>query len=86
MAIDVDKIAAGLNPSGIDPEIERKADEYGRRSWTMDFAPVLTNVMGDDLTPELEAKLQQALFSHKVKVLEASAERAETNKELGKRW
>ena len=86
MAIDLDKIAAGVNPSGISPEIEKKADEYGRRAWTMDVQPILTKVLGDQLTPELEAEFQQALFNHKVAVLEASEDKKETLVKLGKRW
>lgn len=86
MAIDVDKIVAGLNPSGIDPEIERKADTYGRQAWKMDFEPVLSKVMGEEFTEEFQAKLQSALFAHKVAVIEASQNRALENKELGKRW
>ena len=86
MAIDLDKVAAGVNPSGIDPAIEKKADEYGRRAWMMDMKPILEEVLGEDLTPELEANFQNALFAHKVKVLEAAEEKAATNKELGKRW
>jgi len=86
MAINLDEIAQGLNPSGIDPEIEKKADEYGRRAWTMDMQPVLSKVLGDQLTPELEAEFQNALYAHKVRVLEASQIKSETNKSLGKRW
>ena len=52
----------------------------------MDMQPVLAKVLGDQLTPELEAEFQQALFNHKVAVLEASEDKKETLVKLGKRW
>ena len=84
--VDLDKIAAGLNPSGIDPVLEAKANEYGKRSWMMDFKPVLAAVFGDEWLIANEVALQNALFSHKVSVLENLESRELERAATGKRW
>ena len=88
MALDLDKITAGLNPSGLDPEIEKKAEEYAKRSWQMDFKPVLEKVFtGDDALPiSTIAEIQQTLFEHKYQVLLNSETKAEEAKKQNLRW
>lgn len=84
--VDLDKIAAGLNPSGIDPVLEAKANEYGKRSWQMDFKPVLVGVFGEEWLATHEVALQNALFSHKVSVLENLESKELERAATGKRW
>ena len=84
--VDLDKIAAGLNPSGIDPVLEAKANEYGKRSWQMDFKPVLTAVFGEEWLVSNEVALQNALFAHKVSVLENLESKELERAATGKRW
>lgn len=84
--VDLDAIAAGLNPSGIDPVLEAKANEYGKRSWQMDFRPVLETVFGAEWLESNSVALQNALFSHKVSVLENLENRSIELKASGKRW
>ena len=88
MALDLDKIVAGVNPSGLDPEIEKKAEEYAKRSWQMDFKPVLEKVFaGDDALPiSTIAEIQQTLFEHKYQVLLNSETKAEEAKKQNLRW
>jgi hypothetical protein len=73
MALDLDKIAAGVNPSGLDPEIEKKAEEYAKRDWQMSIKPMLDAVFkpgtNDELPIQTIADLQNALFEHKYDVL-----------------
>lgn len=84
--MDISTLAVDLGPGGLDPITEKQADEYGRRSWQMDFEPVLSKVLGDEFTEEMQVALQQALFEHKYTVLtESQAKKAEKQK-VGKRW
>ena len=81
--LDLDKIAAGVNPSGLDPEIEKKAEEYAKREWQMSVKPMLDAVFtGDDSLPVTTiAELQNALFEHKYTVLlNADAKKTEAKK------
>ena len=88
MALDVDNIAAGLNPSGLDPEIEKKAEEYAKRAWLMDVKPMLDKVFkgNDELPTETIAELQNALFDHKYEVLLASDSKKAEAKKNNLRW
>ena len=89
MALDLDKIAAGVNPSGLDPEIEKKAEEYAKRSWQMDFKPVLEKVFAGEnnaLPISTIAEIQQTLFEHKYQVLLNSETKAEEAKKQNLRW
>lgn len=83
--LDLDKIAAGVNPSGLDPEIEKKAEEYAKREWQMSVKPMLDAVFvpgsQDELPIATIAELQNALFEHKYAVLlNADAKKAEAKK------
>ena len=74
-------------PSGLDPEIERLADEYARKTWVFDMEPVLKMLYPKDMDSEdFVALAQETLFQHKYKVLEESKLKKETNKKIGKRW
>jgi len=86
--IDLDKIAAGVNPSGLNPEIEKKAEEYAKRDWQMSVKPMLDVVFtgNDELPVETIADLQNALFQHKYDVLVASDEKKEAAKANKLRW
>lgn len=86
--LDLDKIAEGVNPSGLNPEIEKKAEEYAKRDWQMSMKPVLDKVFtGDNALPiETVAEIQNAMFEHKYEVLLNSAEKAETAKKSNLRW
>ena len=90
MAIDTDKIAEGVNPSGLDPEIEKKAEEYAKRDWQMSIKPVLDKVFpagtNDELPMSTIAEIQNALFEHKYEVLENAANRADEAKANKLRW
>lgn len=86
MSMDLEQLVKGLNPSGLDPELEKKADEYGRRTWQMDMAPVLEKVLGDVLTEDLVVELQQALFEHKYTVLLNSETKLKSRQSSGRRW
>lgn len=84
--MDVSKLAVDLGPGGLDPITEKQADEYGRRSWQMDFEPVLNKVLGEKFTEELQVALQQALFEHKYTVLIESQHKKAEKQKVGKRW
>lgn len=83
---NIEELAVDNGPTGLDPIIEKQADDYGRRTWSMDMEPVLTKVLGDTLTDELVAQIQEALFEHKYTVLTASKEKKAEKAKLGKRW
>lgn len=84
--MNIEELAVDLGPSNLDPIIEKQADEYGRRSWSMDMEPVLTKVLGDLLTDELVSELQNALFIHKYEVLINSKDKKAEKQKQGKRW
>ena len=88
MALDLDKIAEGVNPSGLNPEIEKKANEYAKRDWDMSVKPMLDAVFteGDALPVSTIADLQNALFEHKYEVLTKSDAKKETAKVNNLRW
>ena len=86
--LDLDKIAEGVNPSGLNPEIEKKAEEYAKRDWQMSMKPVLDKVFAgrDELSIETIAELQNALFNHKYDVLMNAEDKKETAKINNLRW
>ena len=83
---NIEELAVDMGPNNLDPIIEKQADEYGRRSWSMDMEPVLKKVLGEALTDELESQLQDALFEHKYEVLVNSKEKKAEKAKKGKRW
>ena len=84
--MDIRELAVDLGPSGLDPIIAKQADEYGRRSWSMEWEPVLSVALGDTWTVELQAELQQALFEHKYSSLMNSQVTKAEKAKVGKRW
>ena len=84
--MNIEELAVDLGPSNLDPIVEKQADEYGRRSWSMDMEPVLTKVLGDLLTDELVSELQNALFTHKYEVIINSKDKKAEKQKQGKRW
>lgn len=88
MALDLEKIAEGVNPSGLNPEIEKKAEEYAKRDWQMSIKPMLDKVFtGNDALPvETIAELQNALFDNKYEVLLNSDTKKEVAKANNLRW
>lgn len=84
--MDIRELAVDLGPNGLDPLVSKQADEYGRRSWQMEWEPVLSKVLGDAWTEDLQVELQQALFEHKyTSLLSSQLAKAEKAK-IGKRW
>ena len=84
--MDIRELAVDYGPNGLDPLIAKQADEYGRRSWQMEWEPVLSSVLGEQWTEELQVTLQQALFDHKYNsILQSQHTKAEKAK-VGKRW
>lgn len=90
LGLDLDKIAAGVNPSGLDPEIEKKAEEYAKRDWQMSIKPMLDSVFNgveyEALDVEMLAAMQNALFTHKYDVLMTSDNKKEEAKKHNLRW
>ena len=90
MALDLDKIAEGVNPSGLNPEIEKKAEEYAKRDWQMSIKPMLDKVFvigsNNELPIETIAELQNALFENKYEVLLNSDTKKEQAKANNLRW
>ena len=84
--MDIRELAVDMGPSGLDPLIAKQADEYGRRSWQMEWEPVLSQALGDQWTEELQVELQQALFEHKYTSLMNSANTKAEKAKVGKRW
>lgn len=83
--LDVEALKQGLNPSGLDPELESKAEDYAKRSWQVDFEPVLTRLgLTQDL--ELVASLQDELFKLKYEYLLNNKNKENSAKEAGLRW
>lgn len=88
LGLDIDKIAENLNPSGLNPEIEKKAEEYAKRDWQMSVEPMLSKVFtgADALSEDCITELQNALFDHKYEVLEKAEGKKDTAKKLNRRW
>lgn len=90
LGLDLDKIAAGVNPSGLDPEIEKKAEEYAKRDWQMSIKPMIDAVFNgleyEKLDVEMLAAMQNALFNHKYEVLMTSDSKKEEAKKNNLRW
>ena len=83
--LDTEALKKGLNPTGLDPDLEIKANDYAKRSWQVDFEPVLRNLgLTQDL--ELVASIQNELFNVKYSYLEASQQKEMSAKEAGLRW
>ena len=83
--LDVEALKQGLNPSGLDPELESKAEDYAKRSWQVDFEPVLTR-LGLTQGLELVASLQDELFKLKYEYLLNNKNKETSAKEAGLRW
>ena len=86
--LDLDKIAEGVNPSGLNPEIEKLAKEYGKRDWQMSIKPMLDAVFtgNDELPIDTIAQLQNALFEHKYTVLLNADEKKHEAKKNNLLW
>lgn len=84
--MDISTLAVDRGQHGLDAVLERQADEYGRRTWTMDMEPVLAQWLGRELTDEETASLQQLVFEHKYSMLSTSAEKKAKKAKVGKRW
>ena len=83
--LDVESLKKGLNPSGLDPELESKAEDYAKRSWQVDFEPVLARLgLTQDL--DLVASLQEELFKLKYEYLLNNKNKENSAKEAGLRW
>lgn len=83
--LDVEALKQGLNPSGLDPELESKAEDYAKRSWQVDFEPVLTRLgLTQDL--DLVASVQDELFKLKYEYLLNNKSKEASAKEAGLRW
>ena len=84
--MNIMELAVDLGQDGLDPIIAKQADEYGRRSWSMEWEPVLSVALGDQWTDELQAQLQTMLFEHKYKALLTSSTTKAEKAKVGKRW
>ena len=83
--LDTEALKAGLNPSGLDPDLEIKANEYAKRDWQITIEPLLTETgLIQDL--DLVVKLQNALFNQKYTYLENAQAKEVKAKEAGLRW
>ena len=85
VTLNVAELKKGLNPNGLDPDLELKAEEYAKRSWQLDFEPVLKRAgLIQDLT--LVAVVQDELFKLKYEYLEKSESTKQSAQEAGLRW
>lgn len=83
--LDVEALRKGLNPTGLDPDLEIKAEDYAKRSWQVDFEPVLSRLgLTQDLV--LVASIQDELFKVKYDYLLNAQNRENSAKEAGLRW
>lgn len=83
--LDVEALKKGLNPTGLDPELEAKAEDYAKRSWQVDFEPVLTRLgLTQDL--DLVGAVQDELFKLKYEYLLNNKSKEASAKEAGLRW
>jgi hypothetical protein len=84
--MDISSLKVDLGTDGLDPIIEKQADQFGRTAWNMEFKPVLEKFFERELTIEEEAKLQNLLFEHKYSMLLQSQEKKAEKAKVGKRW
>lgn len=84
--MDIKELAVDLGPDGLDPILEKKAFDYGRMSWQMEWEPILSEYFGDDWTDELQAELQQKLFQLKYQSLEKANADKQAKAKVGKIW
>jgi len=84
--MDISSLAVDRGQHGLDPLVEKQADEFGRRAWTMDIEPILVQWLGRELADDEVAVLQQLVFEHKYNVLLNSAEKKAEKAKVGKRW
>ena len=83
--LSVEALRQHLNPTGLDPDLEIKAEELAKRDWQMSFKPVLENIgLLQDM--ELVAKIQNEIFRTKYKYLEEKEIKDSKAKEAGLRW
>lgn len=83
--LSVEALRQLLNPTGLDPDLEIKAEELAKRDWQMSFKPVLENIgLLQDL--ELVVKIQNEIFRTKYKYLEEKEIKDAKAKENGLRW
>lgn len=83
--LSVEALRQHLNPTGMDPDLEIKAEELAKRDWQMSFKPVLEAIgMLQDI--ELVAKIQNEIFRTKYKYLEDKEVKDAKAKENGLRW
>lgn len=83
--LDVASLKAGLNPTGLDPDLEIKAEEYAKRSWQLEFEPVLSK-LGLLQDVNLVANIQNEIFNTKYAYLVNANDREIKAKEAGLRW
>ena len=83
--LSIEALRQLLNPTGLDPDLEIKAEELAKRDWQMSFKPVLENIgLLQDI--ELVAKIQNEIFRTKYKYLEEKEIKDAKAKEAGLRW
>lgn len=83
--INLADMAAGLSGTGLDPDIEKKAEEYSKRDWQMTVKPMLEKVF-PDLGEDKIAEVQEAMFQHKYSVLENAQNNKVEAKKANRRW
>ena len=83
--VDLEKLKQGINPSGLDPDLETKAEAYAKRDWQMNFKPVLERT---GLIEDIDAvrQIQEALFQLKYEYHELSKDKANIAKQQKLRW
>lgn len=79
-------VKKGQTQSGLDPELEAKAEKYAASAWNMDFKHVLKEVLGEEYTAEVAAEFQEALFQHKYSMVENADDRRVETKKAGLRY
>lgn len=84
--MNVSELEIDLGQHGLDPIIEKQADQYGRMSWQMEFQPVLSAWLGRDLTDEEIVELQTLIFENKYTSLLKSEEGKKQKRATGRRW
>lgn len=83
--LSIEALRQQLNPTGLDPDLEIKAEELAKRDWQMSFKPVLENIgLLQDM--ELVVKIQNEIFRTKYKYLEEKEIKDSKAKEAGLRW
>lgn len=89
--MDIDKIKKGINPSGLDPEIEEKAIKSAKYSW-QDVCVILKAMHKVDDMDALEAIMadtdftlndaEDALIAHKYSIFEKSDDKKSRGRRL----